>query len=86
MMNTLKAVIHDCLTGKDGTTYDPARVAGYTGGFATLATFLGNSIYITITTHHFDMQAFGIGGAAILGGIAAVAFGVKAKATTEPEQ
>lgn len=86
MIPLLKQVIHDCLTGKDGVTYDPARVAGYTGGFVTLGTFLVNASYVTFTTHHFDMQGFGVGGAAILTGIAAVAFGVRAKAATEPEQ
>jgi hypothetical protein len=86
MMNTLKQVIHDCLTGKDGTTYDPARVSGYSAAFAGLAVFLADSLYTVYTSHHFDPQSFGIGLGAILAGIGAVGFGVKAKSNTEPEQ
>lgn len=75
----LPAIIKDCLTGKDGQTYDPARVYLAAG----VASFLALAFYTVFKTHTFDYQSFGIGFGAVL---AAGGLGIKLKSHTEPDQ
>ena len=77
MLNLIKQFIKDCLTGKDGVTYDPARV------YLALAVnvFLGATILDAMHSIKFDPQAFGIGFGALLAG---GGLGVSLKAGTEP--
>lgn len=77
MLNLIKQLIKDCLTGKDGVTYDPARV------YLALAVnvFLGATILDAMHSIKFDPQAFGIGFGALLAG---GGLGVSLKAGTEP--
>lgn len=71
-------LIHDCLTGIDGKTYDPSRVYG---ALAVL-TFLGLAILsVGFNKQPFDPQAFGIGFGGLLVGFG---LGVSTKAKTEP--
>jgi len=79
-MIPISKMIKDCLTGIDGETYDPARVATM---FA-LMTFFGLAVYVVVFKNQpFDMQQFGIGfGAVIAGG----SWAIKTKSKTEPGQ
>ncbi len=85
MWTWFKKLWNDCLTGIDGKTYDPARVVGY-GSAATLVATYAFALVIRAIGGHFDAQAAGVGGAALLGGVAAVGGGVALKAKTEPTQ
>ncbi|MFA7347275.1 MAG: hypothetical protein WCZ86_05905 [Desulfurivibrionaceae bacterium] len=85
MWESAKKLIKDCCTGIDGTTYDPARVVGYGSAFALVTTF-SFAMAIHAINGQFDAQASGIGAAALLGGVAAVAGGVALKSKTEPHQ
>lgn len=77
-MNTLKQLIHDCLTGIDNKTYDPSRVYGAMAVF----TFLGLAISaVAFKNQNFDAQAFGLGFGGLLVGFG---LGVSTKAKTEP--
>ena len=78
MWKELKKLVKDCLTGIDGETYDPARVATM---FA-LGTFFWLAAYAVMELHQtFEFQSFGVGfGAVIAGG----AWAIKHKADNEP--
>ena len=77
MIELFKRAMHDCFTGIDQKTIDPARV--YLAG--AVATFLAGAIVIICKTHALDFQAFGIGFGALLAG---GGLGIAAKAKTEP--
>jgi len=80
MISLIKKLIHDCLTGADGVTYDPARVYGA----MAVNVFLGNSIYATVWLKQtFDYVNFGTGFGILLAGFGAC---VALKAKTEPPQ
>ncbi len=65
------------LTGRDNVTYDIGRVLMFFGGFAYLAcTFIA-----VLHSLEFDMEKFGYGLGALLGG---GGVGLGAKAHTEP--
>jgi hypothetical protein len=84
MWQQLKMLVKHCLTGKDGETYDPARVVGYPAALAGVTVFLFNSVYVVVHTKAFDPQAFGLGFGGVMAGVAAVAGGVAWKSKTEP--
>ena len=75
-------LLNDILTGKDGETFDIARVLGAT----TVLTFLGLAVYSVVKNpmHHFDMQSFGIGAGAVIAAMGA-ALGMKSKTEPEPK-
>lgn len=77
MIKLIKQIIHDCLTGRDGITYDPARI------YLAMAVnvFLAATIMDAMHNIKFDPQAFGIGFGALLAG---GGLGVSLKAGTEP--
>lgn len=77
MIKLIKQIIHDCLTGRDGITYDPARI------YLAMAVnvFLAATIMDAVHNIKFDPQAFGIGFGALLAG---GGLGVSLKAGTEP--
>jgi hypothetical protein len=78
MWEQLKKFVKDCLTGIDGESYDPARIAV----IATMTVYHFNSVYNLVHGHvPFDPQAYGIGAAAIM---AAGAWGIHAKKDCEP--
>lgn len=80
MFSELKKLVKDCLTGLDGQTYDPARVAGVFG----IATFIGLAIYAVIYKGQpWDPQSFGLGFGGLVTGVGA---GVLLKKSTEPQQ
>ncbi|MCX5863623.1 MAG: hypothetical protein NTW42_00895 [Deltaproteobacteria bacterium] len=85
MWAAIKKLAHDCCTGIDGTTYDPARVVGY-GSAAMLVSTFAFALVVHAINGQFDAQASGIGAAALLGGVAAVGGGVALKSKTEPAQ
>lgn len=67
------------LTGADNKTHDIGRWFAAFGGL----TGIGMSIYDVVINHtHFDCQAFGIGMAALAGGVGAM---LKLKEGTEPK-
>jgi len=79
MIQTIQKVIHDCLTGVDGSTYDPARVYGA----MAVNVFLLCSMIAVFRNQVWNPVEYGTGFAALLAGFgAAVAF----KAKTEPPQ
>lgn len=79
MIAIIKKVIHDCLTGVDGNTYDPARVYG---GMA-VNVFLLNSMYAIYRGQPWGAVDFGTGFGLLMAGFgAAVAW----KSQTEPTQ
>jgi hypothetical protein len=74
----VKALL-DIVTGLDGKTHDIGRWFGVLAGL----TGIGLVIYDVVVNHnHFDCQAFGIGMAALAGGVGAF---LKLKADTEPK-
>lgn len=77
MIKLIQQVVKDCLTGKDGITYDPARI------YLAMAVnvFLAATIMDAMHNIKFDPQAFGIGFGALLAG---GGLGVSLKAGTEP--
>ena len=66
------------LTGKDKLTWDVARVLLFFGGIV----FLGCTVLSVVKTMQFDMEKFGYGLGALLGG---GGMGIGAKGHTEPE-
>ncbi|OWK42218.1 amino acid ABC transporter substrate-binding protein [Fimbriiglobus ruber] len=77
-MAGFQALIKDCVTGKDGESYDVGRVLWVVGALS----FLGLSIYAAFKSHTFDPLSFGTGYGGILGGGGA---GIGMKAKTEPD-
>jgi hypothetical protein len=77
MFSLIKKVIHDCLTGVDGVTYDPARVYG---GMAILV-FLGNSMYAIYLGQPWGAIDFGTGFGMVIAGFGTAVF---MKSGTEP--
>jgi hypothetical protein len=77
MFGTIKTIVMHCLTGPDGTTFDPARV--YLAG--AVIVFLAGAVVVVIKTHALDFQSFGIGFGALLAG---GGLGIAAKSKTEP--
>lgn len=78
-MLLLSKIVKDCLTGRDGETYDPARI------YLAMAVnvFLAAVIIGAVKGLPFDPNGFGIGfGALLAGGGLAVAL----KSNTEPGQ
>lgn len=66
------------LTGRDNETYDVARVLLFFGGLA----FLACTLIDVVKGAAFEMDKFGYGFGALLGGGSA---GIGAKGHTEPE-
>jgi hypothetical protein len=79
MFSLIKKVIHDCLTGVDGVTYDPARVYG---GMA-VNVFLLNSMYAIYRGQPWGAVDFGTGFGLLMAGFGAA---VAMKSQTEPTQ
>ena len=77
-MNTLSLIVKHCLTGLDGSTYDPARV--YLAG--AVLVFLGGAIVQLVQGKTLDFQAFGTGFGVLLAG---GGLGISLKSKTEPD-
>ncbi len=71
-------IVNDMMTGIDGETVDPARVLWAAG----VLVFLAGAVVLMVQGK-FDLQTYGIGFGAVLGG---GAFGVKIKSSTEPKE
>ncbi|WP_020474575.1 hypothetical protein [Zavarzinella formosa] len=74
----LASFIKDCLTGKDGESFDIGRALWMAGALA----FIGLSLYSLYRGGAFDPINWGTGYGAILGGGGA---GVAMKSKTEPD-
>ncbi|MCE9562112.1 MAG: amino acid ABC transporter substrate-binding protein [Planctomycetes bacterium] len=74
----MKQFVKDCLTSKDGESYDIGRFLWVLGVFA----FIGLSIYALSRGGAFDPLNWGAGYGAILGGGGA---GIGMKSKTEPD-
>lgn len=70
----IQKLLHDCLTGSDGKTYDSGRVAGFVGTIV----YLGLSIW---NHDKFDPLGFGTGFGALAAGVGAL---IALKKGTEP--
>lgn len=67
--------LHDLFTeDTDGKVWDLVRL----GGGGGILFFLGNSLWTAIHNGTVDLQAFGVGFAALIGGLG-TAIGIKAK-------
>jgi hypothetical protein len=82
MWQTLKKLVHDCLTENDGISYCPVRLFGCGLAMGGIPTYLIGGI-VAIHTGHFEFQAFSIGFATMMGGLGALGLGVAAKAFTD---
>lgn len=78
MIGVIKQVIHDCATGIDGVTYDPARIYG---GLAVIV-YLANSIYAVSKGQPWGAVDFGTGFGLLMTGIGAA---IALKSNTEPK-
>lgn len=74
----MNAFLRSLLTGKDKLTWDVARVLLFFGGIV----FLACTVISVLKTAQFDMEKFGYGLGALLGG---GGMGIGAKGHTEPE-
>ena len=77
-MSIINQFTKDCVTTKDGESYDVGRVLWVLGAIA----FLGLTVYVAISKGVFDTLNFGAGYAGILGGGGA---GLALKSKTEPD-
>jgi hypothetical protein len=68
----------DCLTAKDGESYDVGRILLFMLALA----FVGFTAADLFLNHHFDASSFGVNAGALLGGGGA---GIGFKAKTEPD-
>ena len=75
----MEQLLKDCLTAKDGESYDVGRVLLLIGGLA----FIVMAAYACFHGGQFDADKFGSGLGWILGG---GGVGLGAKARTEPDQ
>lgn len=76
--NPMNNVLKSLLTGRDNLTYDVARVLLFFGGIV----FLGCTVLAVVKSMQFDMEKFGYGLGALLGG---GGVGIGAKGHTEPD-
>jgi hypothetical protein len=76
-INPMSNLLKSLLTGKDNLTWDVARVLLFFGGIV----FLGCTVLSVLKSAQFDMEKFGYGLGALLGG---GGVGIGAKAHTEP--
>jgi hypothetical protein len=74
----MKQFMKSALTGKDNATWDVTRVLLFASGVV----FLGCTVLSVIKTLQFDMEKFGYGFGALLGG---GGVGIGAKAHAEPK-
>lgn len=77
MFQTVRTIIKDSVTGKDGESFDVGRLLLAIGSLA----MIGFQGYSTYRTGLFDAQGFGIGLGGLLGGGCA---GIGWKVNTEP--
>ena len=75
----MNAFFKSMLTGRDNLTYDVARTLMFLGGLV----FLICTLIAVIKSLQFDMEKFGYGLGALLGG---GGLGIGAKAHAEPDQ
>ena len=78
-MHFLTALVNDCLTGKDGESYDVGRILWILGVLA----FIALSVASILKTGTFDPMNWGAGYGGLLAGGGA---GIGLKSKTEPEQ
>jgi hypothetical protein len=74
----MSAFLQSLLTGKDNRSYDVGRVLLFLGGIV----FLSCTVIVVVQSVEFDMEKFGYGLGALLGG---GGVGLGAKGHTEPE-
>ncbi|SAK98559.1 hypothetical protein AWB80_07551 [Caballeronia pedi] len=83
MFDSIKKLVHDCLTENNGTSYCPFRVGGCALTLGGIPTFLGCAIYTTVVNGHFQFTEFGVGFGAMMTGMGVLAGGVALKARTD---
>jgi hypothetical protein len=86
MIKLLITILHNCFTGSDNKTFDPARIAGYIFALLMAATFFILFSYVTIATNTFDAEKFLIGSGAVSVAISSAALGVRIKNNSEPKE
>lgn len=85
MFALIRKLFRDCTTERDGKTFCPARVAGFASAISTTAAYVFDSTWTVVHHGGFDAQQFGIGAAAIIGAVGALAGGIAVKAKTESD-
>lgn len=80
MWTIIKKVVHDCLTGIDGVSYDPARIYG---AMAVNVFFALALVDVLGNGQPFNAQSYGVGFGVLLAGFG---LGVQLKKSTEPGQ
>jgi hypothetical protein len=83
MWAALQKALKDCVTERDSKTYCPFRIGGCALTATGIPAFIGLSIHSAIASQHFDMQAFGMAFATMMGGISALAGTVAFKVRSE---
>jgi hypothetical protein len=84
-MNELMKMVKDCLTENNGTSYCPFRVAGGALAAGGIPTFIGCTVFATVSTGRFDSTQFGIAFGSMMAGLTALAAGVAFKARTDTQ-
>ena len=77
----IKKFFLQVFTEPDNSTFCPVRILAIAG----VLEFLAMSVHVIVKTGAFDMQAFGLGFAALIGG-AGVALGLKKDSPTDAKQ
>lgn len=85
MFTQFKKMVKDCLTENDGQSYCIGRVTLATAIATGLPTLCVGALYSVYANpdHHFPMQEFGIGFAAILAGLATAVTSIAMKQRTD---
>ena len=88
MWLTIKKLIKDCTTEKDGKTFCPFRVGGFFLSASSFPTFIGLAVFAVVKdpSHHFEMVAFGTSFCAMMSGLAMLAGGVAFKGRGEQQR
>ena len=83
MLDSLKKLVHDCLTENDSKSYCPFRVAGASLSTLGIPTFVAGGAMSIYKTGTLDYITFATGFGAMMTGLAVLAGGIALKAKTD---
>ena len=79
---TLKKMVHDCVTENDGQSYCPVRILGDSLSLLSIPIFICGAV-IALINGKFDPVAFAKAFAILMSGLGALGLGVAVKAFTD---